>query len=329
MLLNNVAKYDFPEDVNQMYLDSWDEKTRRQYKTYLDKWLDFCLEFDKHPYKCSIKTGIRFLLRLFKQGYAYSSLNTARSALSCVLKHVENVPFGQHHAVRRFMKAMAKKRPQLSSYQSTWDVNMLLQLFRDWGNNVCLSLKQLTMKVAALMLLTSCQRVQTLSTFKLSDLFWNKDKTVATFRISEPLKHSRRCTLGLISFRVFHIDTSICVVRALRSYLNRTKPFRKQEDRLFLSVRKDHTFVTKDTIAKWVRNVMTLAGIDVTVFKALSVRGATTSKMYSLHLPVKSIMAKACWKSEKTFQTFYRKEVMVERDVAHDMLHNFVQNRLQ
>ena len=66
------------------------------------------------------------------------------------------------------------------------------------------------------------------------------------------------------------------------------------------------------------------AGIDTRVFKAHSVRGSSTSKLGSLGVPVSEIMAKAQWKTESTFNKFYRKPLLP--DVSHKMLYNFVNN---
>lgn len=327
LLLDRVIEFKLSKEAKDLYLSSWDEKTRRQYRVYLNKWLKYCESVSQNPFACSLRTGIQFLVIMFKEGYSYSTINTARSAMSNVLQNFNGDSFGKHPVVCRVMRGIYRKRPQLSRYQSTWDVNLIFELFREWGENRLLSLKFLTMKLAVLMLLTSCQRVQTLSTFKISDLFWNDANTTATFRLSELLKHSRRGTLGMISFQRFDEDPILCVVRTLRSYLYRTENVRKGQDRLFLGIRQDHQTVCKVTIARWVRWTMKLAGIEIAVFKAHSVRGASTSKMAKLHLPIKSIMQKASWKSETTFRKFYQKEVIVDTDIAHAMLKHFVQNK--
>lgn len=96
------------------------------------------------------------------------------------------------------------------------------------------------MKQAALISITSCQRVQTLAKLKLSDLFWNKEQRTCTFRLLELLKHSRRGMLGVVTFKKFEPDKLQCVVRVLKEYINRTKKWRKKVDRLFLSNRADH-----------------------------------------------------------------------------------------
>lgn len=72
---------------------------------------------------------------------------------------------------------------------------------------------------------------------------------------------------------------------------------------------------------------MKLAGIEVAVFKAHSVCGASTSKLAKLHIPLKSIVQKASLKSENMFRKFYQKDVIVDTDIAHEMLKDFVQTK--
>lgn len=327
MLIRKVKKFHFSKEAMELYLNSWDDKTQRQYNVYLRKWVMFCVDKGKDPFDCSLRTGVNFLVKMYKENYAYSSINTARSALSNVLEKYEGVDFGQHFAVCKIMKGVYRKRPQISRYQFTWDINLILELFKSWGENKFMKFKELTKKLATLMLITSCQRVQTLAKLKISDLFWNKDKSTGTFRLSELLKHSRRGTLGVVTFKRFEQDDRLCVVNTLREYLFRTKQKRKNIDYLFVSIRGDHIKVQESTIAGWIKDVMKLSGVDVSVFKPHSVRGATTSKLASLNVPVKSIMEKASWKSQTTFEKFYRKEVVTDKEIENAMLSNFVQTK--
>ena len=49
---------------------------------------------------------------------------------------------------------------------------------------------------------------------------------------------------------------------------------------------------------------MATAGINVDHFKAHSVRAASVSAAHKCNVPVQSILDKAGWTSEKTFQKF-------------------------
>ena len=66
---------------------------------------------------------------------------------------------------------------------------------------------------------------------------------------------------------------------------------------------------TKDTIARWLRITMQMAGINTEVFKAHSIRGASTSKCHSLHVPVETILKHARWTNATIFAKYYKKTV--------------------
>lgn len=180
-----------------------------------------------------------------------------------------------------------------------------------------------------LMLLTSCQRVQTLATLKPADIFWNSDEKSATFRLTEMLKHTKRGTLGMIHFVEFAQDKSLCVILALKEYLKRTESLRGKARYLFISHRKPFECVQKETISGWIRTVMALSGLDVRAFKAHSVRGASTSKLASLNILVDLIMRKASWTNEGTFKKFYHKHIIPPTDIANSMLSSFMQERFK
>ena len=69
----------------------------------------------------------------------------------------------------------------------------------------------------------------------------------------------------------------------LRHYESVTASLRpKNTTRLFVAVVKPHKPVASCTIARWLKETLTLAGIDVSVFTGHSVRGASTSAAASV-----------------------------------------------
>lgn len=135
--------------------------------------------------------------------------------------------------------------------------------------------------------------------------------------------------MGIVSFTKFTPNPKLCVIRTLKAYLNRSGSIRRNEQTLFISFRKNHEKVGDRTLARCVRTGMAMAGVNISVFKAHSIWGASTSKLATLHLPIASIMAKASWKSESTFKKYYQKQVVNEKDIAHDMLRDFVLNTIK
>ena len=179
------------------------------------------------------------------------------------------------------------------------------------------------------MLLITCQRVQTLSTLLITDLLWSKDRKVAVFRLSQVLKHSRRGSLGVITLKKFDDDPRLCVVRTLKFYLEKTSEIRKGNNtKLFLTTTPPYGSASSTTIARWTKETIAKAGIDISLFKAHSVRGASTSKLSSLHVPIQEIMRKAAWSSECTFRKYYEKPLL-PKEVSHTVLSAFLNGKMK
>lgn len=63
--------------------------------------------------------------------------------------------------------------------------------------------------------------------------------------------------------------------------------------------------VTSSTVARWLREVLSLSGIDSDVFKAHSFRSAAVSAAYTKGCSVSNILKTAMWNTEKNFYKFY------------------------
>lgn len=131
------------------------------------------------------------------------------------------------------MKGIWNTNPPLSRWNATWDVDLLLDFLREWAPLRSLTLKQLTYKLVTLLLVTSCQRVQTVTSLKLSHMILGKEDIV--FRLTNRLKHNTRGSLPLIQFKPFKEDRNLCVVATIKAYINRTLDIRNGEDQLVLS----------------------------------------------------------------------------------------------
>ena len=322
-----IKDKDLSPQAIELYLNSWRPKTRKLYCVYTRKWKTLCVINDWNRESPKLEQAISFLTSLFDKGLSYSAINIARCALSAMLCFFEGVPFGQHPVVTRIMKGIYNKRPQRSKYASTWDVDVVLSYLQELIPLRKLTLRDLTRKLVMLMLLTSCQRVQTLHVLQLEDLLWSQDGKTGVFRLSKTLKHSKRGSLGVITFHEFKEDPRICVIRTLKEYVNRTSELRQtqkdSDSALFIATTPPFRQASRATIARWVKEVLSNAGIETKLFTAHSVRGASTSKLANLHVSVQEIMNKGSWKSESTFQKFYNK-TLLPTDVSQKMLSSFV-----
>ena len=150
----------FQDDTINIILASWRPSTKRQYKTYLQKWIQFCNKKTLNPCAAEIRPILAFLTDLYKnRKLHYSALNTARSAISTFMEMVGGKKVGEHFLIVRFMKGVFNHRPSLPRYTETWDPQQLLGYLRKLSPSKKLSLKLLTYKSVTLLTLLSGQRV--------------------------------------------------------------------------------------------------------------------------------------------------------------------------
>ena len=256
-------------------------------------------------------TVIEFLTCLYHQGLNYSSINVARSALSSFVIMKGTATVGNHSLISRFMKGIFSLRPPVPRYEVIWDVNIVLDFLRKLAPIYKLSLKQLTLKLTMLIALVTAQRAQTLKKLKISNLRY--EGSSAIFRSSEFLKQTRPGHMGFtLSLRDYPPDRRLCLVHYLKFYLNVTKKLRNGEDQLFVSFRKPHGPVSKDTISRWLAIVLKQAGVNIEQFRPHSTRAASTSAADKLGVPIQEIMRTAGWSKAATFQQYYNKPIQQE-----------------
>ena len=178
----------FSQKATSIILQSWRKGTTKQYSSYIKRWTTYCHQKQIDPVSATIPQALDFLVELFETGVGYSGINTARSALSSVLKPVNGITFGAQESVKRFLKGVYEARPSNPRYAVTWDVNMVLNYLKSISTTEY-SLKDLTLKVVTLMSLVSAQRGQTSHYLSLEDMVVSE--TSVTFIISKPLKQSK------------------------------------------------------------------------------------------------------------------------------------------
>jgi hypothetical protein len=91
------------------------------------------------------------------------------------------------------------------------------------------------------------------------------------------------------------------LVYVLRAYEGQTQSVRAGESQLFI---KPHRAVS---IVRWLKSLLTEAGVDTSIFHAHSVRGASSSTAANMGVTTNDILKAADWSSESVFQKFYYK----------------------
>ena len=95
--------------------------TMKQYGPVIKQWVIYP-NSSIDPFTVSITDGIEFLTVLFySKDIGYSSLNTARSAISLVIEHRNGISFGSHPLVQRYIKGLFRLKLTLPRYTATYD----------------------------------------------------------------------------------------------------------------------------------------------------------------------------------------------------------------
>ena len=300
--VQHLTKKGFSPHAAEVIMASWREGTRTPYQTYINKWKTFCVQKECSFLDPPISQAIEFLTGLFQQGLLYTLINTALSALSALLHRMDNnIPFGQLPLVKRFMKGVFELRPSFPKYESVWDVNKVFDYFRQKREVSELSLKELSERLTFLLLLLSGQRSQTIHLLSIAsmELF----PTRCVFQVKEKVKQSRvGYHIPPIVYEEYPKEPALCIVSHINEYLKRTQKLRKLEhSQLLISYIKSNKPVSRETIARWCKNVFKSAGIDTKRFSCHSSRAVSTSLAAEMLGDFDKIIRSVGWSNAKSF----------------------------
>ena len=260
-----------------------------------------------------------YLLFLFNsktssgKDYTSEALNKIRSGISFFLQY--DIPdLGFKKPISRLFTYFYKIRPVSHRYNVTWDVGIVLKFLAKWHPKEALSLKQLTLKTVALVALTSSDRAQSIHALRVDYAQFTNEGLV--FVIPSRLKHTRRNSPPSKIVCVKWDAPELNVEDYVLFYMQKTFKYRlkswnknKEESKqLFLSHRTGRP-VQRASISRWIREVMHMAGIDISSFAPHSCRGASISEATRRGASPQQILTQGNWTNLGTYQRFYNREI--------------------
>ena len=302
-------------------IDSWREGTRKQYRTSISALINYCEERKISITTPSLPELLNFLTLQSKK-FSYSALGTTRSALSSFI-NIDGFKVGEHPIVSRFMSGAFNRKPTFPRYVETWNPQIVLNHLKGYPDIKEMSLKQLTWKLTMILALVTAQRTQTLKLLSIDDMQTKAGEYV--FPITSILKQTsangdRQRYLQPIVLKKYDYDKTLCVFTLLQEYLMRTAKLRGSCSQLLICHCKPHGPASKDTISRWLKQVMLDAGINTSVFKPHSTRSAATSAAKSANVPLDEIKATAGWRSSSVFAVYYNKPLFNDSSFANNVL---------
>ena len=111
-------------------------------------------------------------------------------------------------------------------------------------------------------------------------------------------------------------DRSLCPVRALRYYLDRTSDLRQNKELVFVSFKKGFDKDISPAISSWIKQTVILCyelsdqeAHTLHQVKAHDVRALAASKAFQSGVSLEQILSACHWKPHNTFTQFYLKDV--------------------
>ena len=245
--------------------------------------------------------------------YSGEAMNSFRSAIAYFTK-LDFPNLGHNVAIARLFSSFYQQRPSFFKYLVTWDVGLVLKYLATWHPPLDLSLKKLTLKTVALIALTSSDRAQTIHALRVDRV--NISPHGLEFVIYDILKTTRRGQPPRVVTCVKWDAEELDVALYVQKYMDRTVPLRWRAVKkglgkpvqLFLS-HKSGLPVAKSTISRWIKEVMSLAGIDTSTFAPGSTRGASVSAAARRGASLQKILNAGDWNNLGTYQRFYQRNL--------------------
>ena len=164
-----------------------------------------------------------------------------------------------------------------------------------------LSLRELSGNLVLLLPLTSAARAHELAALDLDHLTEKEDSWEFTLAI-----HVKQFRPGhparKIYLPVYPADRRLCVVTTLKAYRARTRAIR-QSSKLLIA---PHAPISSQTVSRWLRNALKLAGINPT-FTGHSTRSEAG-------IPLELILEAADWSSAGTFRAHYLRPTSLNKE---------------
>jgi hypothetical protein len=293
--------------VVELLMGGWRDSTSAAYQSAWSNWSDWCVREETDPMSPSIAKVLDFLSSLVSDGKAYRTVNVHRSMLSSTLGKLDGFDLGKHPLVVKLMRGVYNKKPPSPKYSNFWEVDSVVEFLISLGPNGDLPFKNLSLKLAMLLALSSLCRVSELaSIYRYSVVFCNNQ---AKFSLQKPRKFQRNSPLQVITLEKLLPLPLACPVETLKDFLIASDQLRQGEKAksLFIGLRPPHSSVGASSVARWLKLILNDAGVDTSIYSAHSTRGASASNAVNSGVPTEAILAAGNWNSESTFTRFYRR----------------------
>ena len=280
-----------------------------------------------------VKSVADFLMYLFEDRKLQpSTIDGYRSAIADKLGN-STLNISKDENLTRLLDSFHRDRPKGRRGIPSWNLSLVLhQLTKAPFEPIKeASLKHLTFKTVFLLALGSGKRRSEIHAWQRKNIRHQSDwSKVSPYPSPSFLSKNQLAKEGPGSVapvvipalaptldRSLKSDRSLCPVRALRYYLDRTTDIRQNKELVFVSFKKGFDKdISPATISSWIKQTVILCyelsdqdTHSLHQVKAHDVRAFAASKAFQSGVSLEQILSACHWKSHNTFTQFYLKDV--------------------
>ena len=327
-----IRKQGFSEAVATRIEAPQRRSTRSVYEAKWSIFTKWCsanqVDFKSPP----LKAVADFLLYLFEvKNLQPSTIDGYRSAIADKLGNI-TLNVGKDENLTRLLDSFHRDRPKGRRGIPSWNLSLVLhQLTKAPFEPLReASLKHLTFKTVFLLALGSGKRRSEIHAWQHKNIRHQSDwSKVSLFPSPSFLSKNQLAKEGPESVapvvipalaptldRSLKSDKSLCPVRALRYYLDRTSGMWQDKELVFVSFKKGFDKdISPATISSWIKQTVILC-YELSDHRAHTlhqvkahVRAFAASKAFQSGVSLEQILSACHWKSHNTFTQFYLKDV--------------------
>ncbi|KAJ8025959.1 Ribonuclease H2 subunit A [Holothuria leucospilota] len=237
------------------------------YDSRLEKFFDWAEHHSVDPLEAPVNALCSFFVSLFDEGKQVSTIKIYRSAIASVHSGFsDGSTVGSNQTILTLLKGMFNKRPPRRRLAPSWSINEVLSSFSSSPYEPIQNspLDALTKKTIFLVAAASSRRRSEIHALSVKPGFIRftpdgvhllPNPSFLAKNQSESFSPDHIFLPSMSTTSSVREDRFICPVRALKWYIEKTKSIRKS-DALFLIPRSPYTPASKDTISRWLVEII-------------------------------------------------------------------------
>ena len=326
-----LMKKGFSERVATKMMVPQCASSAKLYDTLWDKFSDFADLVGFDPFHPTIPQIASFLDKKFEEGQQYRSIGVYRAAIDATLKHHTKLKVGSNLQLSEQIKSYKISRPRLKKTLPQWDLSFVLwslahEPFEPIEDVQKVSLELLSWKLLFLLLLASGARRSEIHAVTEKGARIADNGKYAIISPSSEFVAKNEVARGkpLEPFVIRSLeeysdsDKTLCPVRCLRVYKERTKNIRGRRKKLFISTRMLVSELHINTLSSWIKKLLVHCyshpgkkAVELSGTGSHEIRRIASTLVFRGVVSIEELLRVGSWKSSSTFTEFYLKDLSV------------------